>query len=399
MRDFIRWFFLPFVFGFTWGFLRTAHGEDLRPGVGQDLLAIQHEEFPVEDLLPLIPDGFIGGNLDWTFGTRLTPVKKVLDTGKVIQWRVHFFNGPGLRNGQLGRYEPHAGMTIKSFNAAWEAGGGKLRRHLRDRVRLYCQLLEGYPAVALEMSPTLEHNLTSRAFRKQAAVIRENCPRAVIVDNPVGGVRSTPGFKIERHGTAVKGLKAPCNVSLDGDEALDANIPAYLASNPNCTRYLWTHKFNGRLTKGSFVDPRKRKAWPTPQIFRTLLAYARPLPYMPLADGCIPIRSPHLWKVSADDHGTGDIRANKPLWISPRSFSQALVLTALGRLRIGTLDYYGPFDGGGIRYYSGLGSGLYGIEMTEKSETLSGSPYVVIKEDGGRCFGPFAPHHRHGYFR
>jgi hypothetical protein len=121
---------------------------------------------------------------------------------------------------------------------------------------------------------------------------------------------------------------------------------------------------------------------------------------MPLADGCIPIRSPHLWKVSADDHGTGDIRANKPLWISPRSFGQATILSALGLLKIGTLDFYGPFYDGRLRYYSGLGSDLHGIEMAEKSQRLSGSPYVVLHEaDGSKCFGPFLPFLRIGSYR
>lgn len=396
MRD-LRWFLVGFLIAYFL-ILATHAAAEERKGVCQDVIGVLHERFPVDDLVALMPEKFCGSHLDGTFSMKVGNLKKLLDTGKVTSWQVDLFNGPGLRNGQLGPYEPHAGMTSASFNAAWEKGGGKLRRHLRDRVRLYCAMFEQHPGVALEMSPTLEHNLSSKAFKQQAAVIRRNCPRAVIVDNPVKGVASTKGFLIERHGTDVRGLKAPCNVSLDGSEAFDSNVPLFLAQNAECTKYLWSRVYNGRLPEG-FVDPRQRNAWPTRQQLRTLLAYAEPLPYSPLVEGCVPINRPRLWKVSSDDKGSGDVRANKPLWITLSRFSLATVLTAMGNQKVATLSYYGPFEGGTWRYYSGLGSNLYGIEMAERSLALSGSPYVVLREPDGRCFGPFHPAHRHGYYR
>lgn len=326
-------------------------------------------------------------------------MRKVLETGKVTRWRIHFLNGPGLRNGQLGGYEPHAGMTIQSYNALWEKGGGKLARHLRDRVQLYCHLFASYPSLSLEISPTLEHNLSSKAFKRQALITRRNCPRAVIVNNPVTGVAASGGFTVERHGAKVAGLRAPCNVSLDGDEAFDANVPAFLAQNPRCTKYIWSLTYNGRLGKGAFVDPRKRTRWPTREQLRTLLGYARPLPYSPLVEGCFPVTRPRLWKVSADDHGGGDVRANKPLWISPARELFVDVVTAVGGKAVGSMVYFGAFDGGGYRYYSGTGSNLYGVEMAERAVRLSGSPYVLIREPGGQCFGPLHPAYRWGYFR
>jgi hypothetical protein len=398
MRDFFRWFLVPFLIGCILGFTKASEGQE-PPPVCQDIIGLLSEKFPVDDLVPLLPEKFCGSHLDWTFATRLTNLKKILDSGKVTDWQVDFFNGPCIRGGNCGRYEPYFGMTIAAFNAMWESGGGKLRRHLRDRVRLYCDFFANYPNVAIEFSPTLEHNLSSRAFRKQAAVIAQHCPRAVIVENPVGGVRSSGAFKIERHGTAVRGLKAPCSVSLDGNDAFDSNIPAFLASNGECRHYIWGLVYNLRLGDGPFIDPRKRKRVATTEQLRTLLRYAEPLPYSPLIDGCTGgILPPRLFKTSAEDKGTGDIRANKPLWITPFHGEAVNAFTAVGALPIGALEYYGPFEGGTFRYYSGLGVNLYGIEMAEKAEKLSGSPYVVLKE-GGRCFGPFHPAYRHGSFR
>ena len=146
--------------------------------IGLDVLALQKRRFPVKDVVELSPDGFVVGTLDWTFGTSLSPVKRLLDTGKVKKWRVHFFNGPGLRNKQLGPYEPHYGYHIPTFAKAWEQRNEKLVTHLRKRVELYCALFAKYPGVVLEISPTLEHNLTARAFKEQLRVVRKACPSA-----------------------------------------------------------------------------------------------------------------------------------------------------------------------------------------------------------------------------
>lgn len=243
--------------------------------VGMDFLGLQHPRFPVARTAELLPDGFVGGHLDWTFGASLANVERLLETGHIKRWRVHIFNGPGLRNRQLGRYEPHFGYSITSFSKAWERTDAGLARHLRSRARLYCRLFARFPGTTLQISPTLESNLTHRAFRAQARVVHRGCPMAQVVENPVAGVSSARGFTLERHGIKAM-VSSPCIVSLDGDSVEDirpSELSAFLAEFRKCeTAYLWSRTFNGRLATGDFIDPRARKAWPTDSDLETLFA-------------------------------------------------------------------------------------------------------------------------------
>lgn len=367
--------------------------------IGLDVLALQKRRFPVKDVVEMAPDNFVVGTLDWTFGTSLAPIRRVLDTGKVLRWRLHFFNGPGLRNNQLGTYEPHYGYHIASFAKAWEQRNEKLVGHLRKRVELYCALFAKYPGVTLEISPTLEHNLTARAFREQVKVVRRACPLAVIVDNPVGGVRTSGlKLKVERHGVKAT-VSAPCNASLDGDSVEDIDLLAYKRKFQHCTVLIWSRVLNCRLASGSFIDPRKRKACPTRDQMRAMFEYMKPLPEAPQVAECRAVVAPRLWKSFADYHGTFDIKANKPVWLSPARI-EGLEVRALNRKLIGYLSYLGTFDGGGYRYYSGLGGNSTAMDLVDmaKSENGNENPFVTLHE-GGQCFGPINPLLRYGFYR
>src|SRR5690349_15426443 len=120
------------------------------PLVGQDMIGLLHEDFPAKKAAELWPENVPLSFLDWTFGTKLSNLKTILDTGKAPLLQVDFFNGPCIRNRRCGTYEPMAGMTVKQFSDAWEQGGGKLRTHLATRVKLYCDFLAHYPALRVE---------------------------------------------------------------------------------------------------------------------------------------------------------------------------------------------------------------------------------------------------------
>jgi hypothetical protein len=369
--------FMPYV----------TYSQDL----GLDLLGLQHPRFPVKDTVELIPQDFVGGNLDWTFGTSLRPIRAVLATGRVKLWRSHFFNGPGLRNGQLGRYEPHFGYSKQGFSRAWERNDPKLVKHLDTRSRKYCDLFSQFPSVILELSPTLEHNLSPRAFRAQARVVAQACPSAVIVENPVGGVNAARGFKLEGHGIAAR-VDAPCNVSLDGDSVEDINLPDFLEDYIHCTRFIWSRTLNLRLASGNFVEPRARRAAPSRQHLRALFEYLKPLPVVPEAAECRAIERPRLFKQFSDDKGIGDIRANKPLWITPYRGDSVSIHSFPSGSFVGSLRFFGPFDGGGNRYYSGTGTNLTPMELFDRSQ------FITLHE-GGACFGPVNPLLRYGFYR
>jgi len=362
---------------------------------GYDTLAIQHPNFPVPFLLNEIEglSYYIGGNLDWTFGTDLTNIEAILNTGKVIRWRTHFLNGPGLRNNQLGSYEPMAGMNVSSFNSIWESGGGNLATHFSNRVALYCALFSKYPKVEFQISPTLEHNLSERAFRAQESIVHAACPRASIVNNSMSNFvwvnvinEGHPRFTASPIGSIV---------SLDGVEAMDTNVPQYLNDHQavTSTSYIWSYVFNGRC-QDKFQDPRARTRWPSESMVRDLMVYSHALGPAPIP--AMPILPPRIWKPWAEDKCEGDGRANKPVYITPYKGNEVKILSG-NNTPIGSLKYYGTFEGGGHRYYAALGSGDSGASFARKSFEKSGSEWVYLVE-GGVKFGPFHPSMRQGTF-
>jgi hypothetical protein len=230
--------------------------------VGFDLLALQKPGFPVQAAAETLPMGAAIGNLDVTFGGSLENVERLLATERVSHWRVHFFNGPGLRNRQLGSYEPHYGHTIFTFDKLWRRGGGKLSLHLRERAKAYCDLFENYPAVTLEMSPTLEHNLSIKAFSYQVRAVKRGCARARIVNNPSRGVKTTKKYKVEIHSFTNKIPKGACNASFDGN--FSADFLRFIANFRSCeVVYYWKPSYNCRLFPGAFIDPRERTSCPS----------------------------------------------------------------------------------------------------------------------------------------
>lgn len=363
--------------------------------VGYDTLAVQHPSFPVPYILEEIESlpYYVGGNLDWTFGESLTNIEAILNSKKVIAWRVHFFNGPGLRNAQLGSYEPTRGMSVQSFDSLWRNGGGGLASFLRDRVTLYCELFAKHPETTLYISPTLEHNLSEQGFRAQESVVKNACPSAIIVNNPMNnGLLS--GVVNEGHGTSYGGPEGSI-VSTDGVEAMDANIPAYISSHQQMKFiFLWSYPFNGRCEE-KFQDPRERTRWASESMIKDLFIYPKPLPEAPPA--AFPIVSPRIWKPWAEDKCEGDGRANKPVYITPYKGSEIKILSG-DNTPIGSLKYYGTFEGGGHRYYSALGSGDSGASLARKSFEASGNEWVYLVE-GGVKFGPFHPSMRQGVMK
>lgn len=377
--------------------------------VGQDVLAFQHPRFPVIAFIQFMPSHTILGNLDWTFGTSLKPIKAALDSGKVVGWRVHFYNGPGLRNNRLGKYEPHHGLTIKTFNAAWERNNPKQIRWLTERVTMYCSLFSNYPSIVLEMSPTLEHDLSKLAWSNQAKILSKSCPAARIVNSPNGGVHIGVPYKYEGHGS-VWTVHAPCNQSYDGQNATDADIAKHKIKFKVCDWMgIWTGCYNG-LCKGLFVDPRLRQYFPSRDQLIDLFSYQVSLPNKPqrIPSGCIkttPISPPYVWKPWAEN--TGDRRANKPVYISNFKRSTGIKVVDVNGKNIASLPLYGDFGTTQWRYYSGgrgnNGHGILGPQyaahtFSEKAKIQSGESWIYLVE-GQNCKGPFYSTYRQGIMR
>lgn len=378
--------------------------------IGQDWLAAQHPNFNLGVALETLPpETHAVGTLDWTFGETLSPIELILGSGKVAHYRVHFFNGPCVRNKNCGGYEPTAGMDINKFNQRITARDHVLLSHFRGRVGQYCSFIDRYPSVRFYFSWVLEHNLSVEAWNVLDEEGRAACARNdyYVVNNPVGSHNfpryPRSGVLYEDHGDHPQ----PGQVtSLDGEEVTDINVPPWLGRTASYGLvFNWSRAYNCRPVE-PFIDPRARTNCPDGALHEELIHVtdARPAAPSGKPPNCTtnePFIPPLIWKPLAENYGDRvDARGNKPVAIT--RFNSSLVdIVAINGSKVGSLRYYGTFQGGLFRHYSGMpgASNVGGYEFEKRAVAASGSPYVWVRDQNGRCAGPFVPGRRAGVYR
>jgi len=222
---------------------------------GHDFLALQSKSFNYSSFPKYIKKHSAIGFLDYTFGTEITPVRYMLDSGKFDYVRIHLINGSCIRFRNCGKYYPFGRYTRTTFNKAAYKLEKPIKAFLSDRTSLYCPLISSYPSTQFFFSPVLEHNLTTNAFKSTARLIRKVCPSAIVVNNPMGHLPIKP-YLYEQHGQLSKYDNVTI-LSMDGFEK--ESLPKdYMHKAPIVFR--WTRKYN--CANDKFIDPRKRTSCP-----------------------------------------------------------------------------------------------------------------------------------------
>lgn len=375
------------------------------PDYGQDFLALQYPRFQANTSYQFLPANASIGMLDTTFGTDLAPVKAILGRIKPKYLRVHFFNGPCVRNGNCGSYEPVKGYSIGTLDTALKTRNPGLMKKLKDRVKLYCDLIPQYPYTTFLFSPVLEHNLSQAGYRAAADAVLSVCPGVQLVNS--GMSKPTDRYKgawLEDHGDTPR-TSADIG-SPDGTSITDMDIDAYKTrTNSFKVVFAWERVYNCRTNSAIFTDPRKRTACPKERDFELLAHILDHRPAAPVYGGhnCARIRpfsAPFINKPMAEDTGSGDPRANLPVVIMSPRVGTVTVHASDGK-EVGKLGYYGSFSNM-WRYYSGQtatgGSNISGYQFQARAKALTGSPYVWFKA-GNDCYGPVLMGARAGAFR
>lgn len=228
-----------------------------------------------------------------TFGTKTGPLEEYLQFKKPHALELHLLNESGLRNNRLGAYETLYGLTVSSFERKLLAQNQALRAKLTNYFAGIATFIEKHRNSSLHLfiSPSLESNLSLRAARELygiASAIFGGIGGLEYVWSPVGG---GPGDRpanfglFEGHGSSpgvsdIVNLDG-CDISWPERRAIlpqyipSSAIPAYLSKYHYArANFLWIAECNG-IRPGSFVDPRKRKNWPSPRTFKLLDSSAR----------------------------------------------------------------------------------------------------------------------------
>jgi len=305
------------------------------------------------------PEGWAAGFFANTFGNALPTVERLLATGRCPHVRIQLLwsDSHTFGDGDI--------PTIRRLARAYQALKGK------------------YPSVTIELSPFCEHNLQNPD--KYLEIVKNEAPDCVPVNVPWRGAFSKR-FKNEIHGDHSKPQGA-YNYSLDGMNGPDANITALKNAHASAdVFFFWGIRMNGNYHMGAKVARPDRKGWPDSRYIDSLIALHKDKGQTNLPRGW-------LFKSHAENKGTGDPRAEKPVWVVPVK-ARAIELRADNGQVIDSAKYYGPFADGRHRYYCSD----WGFLLAEKARRIHGHPRANVFVNGKRI-GIIHPSFREGSWR
>lgn len=356
-----------------------SHAEN----AGLAYYGIQHKDWPCNASLSAFKDSPEPRmSILWnTFGTNNGCLKKFLEDPRSKVLQVHLINEVCHRNNRCGPYEVLSGLSVKQYRDGLASNTLSVVSKVRDYFRSVRSSLDRLltPQTRLYVSPGLESNLSCQAALNLMDIAHEFFgDRAELVWNPAGVNpfcdRRLGPYIFEQHGAKGSG-QATCIQNTDGVHVglhgfpppvgqvmSQESVPQFYQRHKDCrAAFLWTAEMNG-IAKGGFVDPRKRKNWPTKAMFQRLgkliapTALAQPVP--PWSDkdnkslkGCKAIKKPRdgaggfLWKPESDTQAGSVVLLRKP------RFNRVYLIkhgVKLGDLRFSGL---GNPDGSGDRQH------------------------------------------------
>lgn len=177
--------------------------------IGFDCLGLLSPKFPVDKFIKAIPNGVPIGVLDYSFGTDLTNLKKVLESGKVTAVRVHLVNAVCCRNRNC--CSPDFKGDSRQLEKAILAG--KFDDRVGRRTQDFESLLTIHDIKAY-YSALLEHDQGEKACKRLMDVVDE-AGAEHFINNPHSGWKGRyKDSLLETHNSSSNGQ---CS-SLDGQK-------------------------------------------------------------------------------------------------------------------------------------------------------------------------------------
>jgi hypothetical protein len=252
-------------------------------------------------------------------------------------------------------------------------------------------VIRQFPSIEWHISGACEHRLNAAQAQSLASEVLAAMPEYVTyVNTPMKGgalLQWTSRIINEIHleyGTKPKGRY---NFSYDGQPCTDYRDQTCQQIKDKYsdaeTFYFWDARFNGNWEMGMKVPRPERKGWPDAKFIDSVIYLHRDM-------GSVTLPRKHLWKSHSENKGTGDPRAEKPVYICPVKHSEVILKCSNGQAA-GRLRYYGTFTGGLFRYYASE----WGYQIAEKARRIQGHSVceVWIK---GKKYGTVNPAFRSG---
>lgn len=211
-----------------------------------------------------------------TFGNDRSCLNRILADPRKKHIEVQLINQVCVRNKRCGDYEVLAGETLQSLVKKLKNRNPQLIKKIRDAAEKESVALAPFlnNISKLYVSGFLEHDV-GPLHKVVIDTIRPFFPTAEMVDNPLRAMQKVQGADIfEQHGETPR-IAGRTIINLDGVDAFDIDTGRYIRRYKDSAliNFLWIFEFNGNCRAGgAFVDPRKRKCWPTKAQFDALNA-------------------------------------------------------------------------------------------------------------------------------
>lgn len=301
------------------------------------------------------PQGWALGAFSDTFGDAIPAVKGILATGRCPRVRIHAM------------WKDSHNYSQKDFPA------------IEKELKRWRPVVASFPHIDWYFSGACEHHLSVADSVRLAELVLNVHPDRFAVN--VGDHDLTMRQTInETHGTKARIGRPKYNFSFDGSACVDSDVESLKERHEDAeTFFFWEPRFNGRWETSDTTPRPKRNGWPNRKLISSVVA---------LAESCGKVELPAKWiyKSHAENKGTGDPRAETALFVSPIK-TDAILLKDGSKVKC-VFKYYGPYSGGGYRYYNAQYK--WGYDIAKR-------PLQVVAN--GKRYGEVNPVFRCGSFR
>jgi hypothetical protein len=317
---------------------------------GLDLLGATRYANVVKSSLP--KDAAFGAFSN-TFRTVIPLVTRLLEQGKCPAIRIH-----------LDWRDDHK-YSLKDFE-----------RIVKEATK-WKGLVAKYPDVKWYFSGACENNLSAKNAKLLALKILSVLPTVTYVQC---GEAKIMGDNIinEVHGSKSPAIKGRYIFSFDGSACVDCDVEKIKQRHKNAELFFfWEPRFNGRWETTDNTMRPLRTGWPSVALVESVVSLVKD-------KGPSVLPKKWIYKSHAENHGKGDTKAEHPVFICPIK-ANAIILKNVSGEVLDILPYYGPYAGGGHRYYSKK----WGYHI----------PAVAAVWLNGVCYGHINPAFREGEYR
>jgi hypothetical protein len=286
--------------------------------------------------------------IDKTFGNSMARLPIIMEKPSLII--ATLVNCAGLRNQRLQSYEFAYGHSVRSFDEAVIRKDSKLLSPIKERLKNFKKLVPA--GKELYISFGLEHDLSEAGAKSARDWLLDQGYK--VVDNPLSrNYNRLSNAKDETHG------HNKTDMAVYSHDGLDASDAQYYGKKPyqgqaSLAELYWILPFNLNISGvDEWYVARSRKTACTEYELRYVNQLMKPTPAAPRISGYKVLAAPNIFKPCSEDYRReNDDRQGLPVIIIQGKYSSVTLKTLEGK-KICSVPYYGPYKGGGHRYYPG----------------------------------------------